>query len=299
MMIRFLQIAAFTVLLLTVPTAFAQSSLPLEAYGVWTKSSEFNPSNPDYDYLLALTSGSKWKDLQPNSGSHFDWSEMQSALQLAYDRGQMLYLSIGVVPEAPEWVYDQGVPKVTTRNGKDKWPYYPYYLDTDYTTIYHHLVREFGRFLRKQPQHLVDRIAFAIGLFRVAGTIGINSPIYSRFARAFENSSGKNAMFFKLEDGFFTSPANDVNIRVIYYDDVSGSTWQLKYDAGVGNFKTAYTGTCTGSNTWKTETVEIADAVMLHNGPNGADFALVNSDGQDDIFHMIEIEKAEERRDTR
>jgi hypothetical protein len=30
---------------------------------------------------------------------------------------------------------------------------------------------------------------------------------------------------------------------------------------------------------------------MLHKGPKGADFALVNTDSLDDIFHMIEIEK--------
>ena len=577
MNIRLLTTAAFAVILMSltilVTTTFAQSSVPIEAYGVWAKSSEFDPSDPDYDYVLAITSGSKWKDLQPDSSDHFDWSETQSALQLAYDRGQMLYLSIGVGPEAPEWVYDNGVPKVTTTNGKNKWPYYPYYLDYDYIKFYHNLIQEFGRFLSTQPQHLIDRIAFvqvktgctgdeapykgkvidpnyeisraewldfrlkafeqfrlaflagtnpkipllfnsidsssnpdawnwvtthigsgfgfkgsafvrghhlngaktftenwkpytinpqglalfsraemdqswrkplyqineslgfywgaisglnsgltvwdistsalkqaainpsiqqtfrffnkyagqiypatstrafialhegldvsdtvkfsedtygnankrnqaryeaicndpvyavrgaqmedltavtkgqvyqrdrqtgyndagweiwptnysrfitqidpdneSIGMFRIGGTIDTHSPIYSRFARAFENSSGKNAMYFKLEDGFFSSPANDVKVSVIYYDNVNGSTWQLKYDAGTENFKTAYTITCTGSDTWKTKTVTLTNAVMLHNGPNGADFALVNTDELDDIFHMIEIE---------
>ncbi len=561
---------------LTIPTAntFAQSSVPLEAYGVWDRSAgEFDSNNPDYDYLLALSSNSEWEEIQPTSSSHFDWSETQSALQLAYDRGQMLYLSINPGPDAPEWVYDNGVPKVTTLNGKDKWPWYPYYLDPEFIIFYHNLIREYGRFLRTQPQHLLEKIAFihvktgctgdeapykgtvidsqyalssaewldfrlsafeqfrlaflegteptipllfnsidsssnpeawnwvitnigsgfgfkgsafvrghhlsgartftefwkpytvnprgvalfsraemdqtwkkpfyqlneslgfywgaisglnsgltiwdvsssaleqaainpsiqdtfrffnkyagqiypatstrafivlhegldssdtvkfpvdtygtatkgnqsryeaicndplyaargarmddpyaatrgqvyqrdsqtgyndagweiwptnysrfitqidpdndSIGLFRIGGNIDTSSPIYSRFARAFENSSGKNAMYFKLEDGFFSSPAGAVKINVIYYDDVEGSTWQLRYDAGEGNFRTAYTVTCAGSDTWKTESVTLSDAVMLHNGPRGSDFALVNSDSLDDIFHMIEIE---------
>ena len=131
----------------------------------------------------------------------------------------------------------------------------------------------------------------SIGLFRIGGNIDTNSHIYSRFARAFENSSGKNAMYFKLEDGFFASPAGVVTIKVIYYDDINGSTWQLKYDAGAGNFKTAYTVICSGSDTWKTKTVTLSDAVMLRNGPDGSDFALVNSDSLDDFFHMIEIER--------
>ena len=572
------RIAALAVLSISLTTAstttYAHSAVPLKAYGVWAKSGEYNPSDPDYDYLLALSSNSKWKDIQPTARDLFDWTETQSALQLAHDRDQMIYVSIGPGPDAPEWIYDQGVPKVTTKGGKNKWPYYPYYLDRHYNTFYHHLIREYGNFLRTQPQHLVEKIAFvqvktgctgdeaaykgtvidpqyeisraewldfrlrafeqfrlafltgtksqipllfnsidpishpeawhwvktnigsgfgfkgsafvrghhlsgartfteqwkpytvnpqglvlfsraemdqtwrkpyhqlneslgfywgaisglnsgltiwdisnsaldraamntsiqetfrffnkyadqiypatstrafialhegldssdtvkfpeatygkagqsnqaryeaicndpvyaargaqmddtfaatkgqvyqrdrqtgyndagweiwpgnysrfitqidpdneSIGLFRIGGPLDAQSPIYSRFARAFDNSSGKNAMYFKLQDGFFTSPAKHVNMSVIYYDDIDGSTWQLKYDAGAGNFKTAFTVTCTGSDTWKTKAFAVTDAVMQHNGPGGSDFALVNSDGLNDIFHMIEIEK--------
>ncbi|MCK5172335.1 MAG: T9SS C-terminal target domain-containing protein, partial [Planctomycetes bacterium] len=579
MNIRTLTIVALAVMsmLLTKlsPTASAQSAVLLEAYGVWDRSNGgYDPADPDYDYLLALVSGSTWEDIQPVSSGHFDWSATQADLQLAYDRGQMLYLSINPGPDAPQWVYDNGVPKVTTLNGKDKWPWYPYYQDPNYITFFHDLIDEYGTFLRTQPQHLLERIAFvqvktgctgdeapykgsvidpqyeisnaqwldfrlnafekfrlafltgsepnipllfnnidsssnpqewnwiitnigsgfgfkgsayvrghhltgartftekwkrytvnpqglelfsraemdqtwknplyqineslgfywgaisglntglcvwdvtssavdqavvnppiqdtfrffnkyagqvypatstrafiamhegldssdtvkfpeaaygsasktnqsrytaicsdpvyaargalmedlyaatkgqvyqrssqtgyndagweiwptnysrfitqvdpdneSIGLFRIGGTITTGSPIYSRFARAFENSSGKNAMYFKLVDGFFNWPAGEVAVTVIYYDDISGSTWDFKYDAGVGNFKTAYTVTCTGSDTWKTKTVTIPDAVMLNNGPSGSDFALINGDGLDDIFHLVEIER--------
>ena len=131
----------------------------------------------------------------------------------------------------------------------------------------------------------------SIGLFRIGGTLDSHSPVYSRFARSFKKSRGNNAMYFKLQDGFFTSPAKNVKISVIYYDDIKGSTWQLKYDAGAGNFKKAFTVTCTGSDTWKTKTCAVSDAVMQKNGPCGSDFALLNSDNLNDIFHMIEIEK--------
>jgi hypothetical protein len=36
----------------------------------------------------------------------------------------------------------------------------------------------------------------------------------------------------------------------------------------------------------------VTNAVMAHNGPNGSDLALVNTDGLDDVFHMIEIERS-------
>lgn len=127
----------------------------------------------------------------------------------------------------------------------------------------------------------------SVGLWRVGST----SEPYGRFARSFENSSGKNAMYFTFDNDFFDRPAGEVTIKVIYKDQPAGSTWELKYDAGAGNFKKAYTVVNTGDNTWKTKTITVTDAVMAGNGPNGCDFALCNSDGLDDVFHMIEIER--------
>ena len=53
---------------------------------------------------------------------------------------------------------------------------------------------------------------------------------------------------------------------------------------------TALVVTNTGSGTWKTVKVTIADATFENGGPHGADIALVNTDLQDDIFHLIEVE---------
>ncbi len=131
----------------------------------------------------------------------------------------------------------------------------------------------------------------SIGLFRIGGTINSTSHKYSRFARSFEHRTGRNAMYFKLHDDFFKSSADTVTITVHYYDNLPDSKWEIQYDAGIGNFKTAISESCTGSKTWKTRTIVVTDAVMLHNGPKGSDFALVNTDSVDDIFHMIEIEK--------
>ena len=51
--------------------------------------------------------------------------------------------------------------------------------------------------------------------------------------------------------------------------------------------------TVKGENTgkWQEKTITITDAVMKHNGPKGADIALVNTDDKDDIFHIIEISR--------
>lgn len=559
-------------------SVFGQSALPIEAYGVWDRNNgeDFDPNAPNYDYLLGINvSDSKWKDIQLDDSSSFNWQGLQETIDRAYSRNQYMYIGINFGPDAPEWIYDFGVPKVYTNDTDHNWPYYPYYVDADYKRFYYRFIRELGYFLHSQPEHKLKCVAFiqvktgctgdevaykgtpddnrynlpksgnewhnfrtaafdsfrvnfnsekilipllfndadpekypyawnwlitniaegfgikegalirghhltdernvvnqwnpylvnpqgtalfarnemdqtwtrplyqintelgfywgainglnhgysvwditksaldeagtnpaiqqtfrffnkyanqiypssstrafialheglnsadtdkfpesiygnasmsnvaryeaicndsvyasrgakmddleaavqgqvyqrksqtgyndagweiwptnysrfitqvdpdneSIGLFRIGGTIDANSPIYSRFARSFENSTGRNAMYFKLHNDFFTSPADTVTMTVIYYDNHPDSKWELKYDAGDGNFKTAYSVTCTGSKTWKTKTVIVTDAMMLHNGPNGSDFALINSDSLDDIFHMIEIEK--------
>jgi len=44
----------------------------------------------------------------------------------------------------------------------------------------------------------------SIGLFRVRGVINTSSSIYDRFARSFENISGKNTMYFKFNSYVFS-----------------------------------------------------------------------------------------------
>jgi hypothetical protein len=56
---------------------------------------------------------------------------------------------------------------------------------------------------------------------------------------------------------------------------------------------TALSVTNTGDATWKTVSVTVTNSVLQNNGPNGSDFALVNTDGADDIFHMIEATYAD------
>ena len=148
----------------------------------------------------------------------------------------------------------------------------------------------------------VDADAESVGLFRVGvedGDYQGTESEYSRFARSFDNNSGRNQMNFQLNEDFFQTDAGTVKLSVTYYDLNEGSTWDLRYDAGEGNFKTAASVVGEGSGEWKTIEVVVHDAVMQHNGPEGADFALVNTDANpditdgsvDDIFHMIEIEQ--------
>ena len=128
--------------------------------------------------------------------------------------------------------------------------------------------------------------ATSIGLFRVRGTITATSSKYDRFARSFENSTGKNTMYFQLNNEV---PATNKNLKftIIWLDKTAGSTWAFKYRNSAGLQTIAFTGT--GTNQWVIETFNISDGVMNQGGVNGSDFMLVNTDAIDDIFNGIEM----------
>ena len=128
--------------------------------------------------------------------------------------------------------------------------------------------------------------ATSVGLFRVRGPITATSSKYDRFARSFENSTGKNTMYFQLHNEV---PANNKTLKftIIWLDKNAGSTWAFKYRNSTGLQTIPFTGI--GTNQWRTETITISDAIMNQGGTLQSDFMLVNTDAIDDIFNGIEM----------
>lgn len=129
----------------------------------------------------------------------------------------------------------------------------------------------------------------SIGLFRIRGEIDKNSSKYDRFARSFENATGKNTMFFMFDDEVFaTSKPKSLKFTITWLDKNPGSTWALQYNKGKV-MKTAIEVKGKGDNEWKSVTVEVTDMQLNHSGKMESDFVLVNTDSIDDIFNGIEV----------
>ncbi len=147
----------------------------------------------------------------------------------------------------------------------------------------------YSRFL-----YQIDADATSIPRWRVGGPITTTSSIYSRFARGFEHASGKDAMYFKLHEGFSQGTEPKVmTITVVWYDATAGSSWKLAYDAGQAEMKTGLVVTGKGDKQWHHEVVTLNDAVFRQGGTKGADLALVNTDATDDIFSLVEVHRGE------
>jgi hypothetical protein len=115
---------------------------------------------------------------------------------------------------------------------------------------------------------------------------------YGRFARRFDHASGKDTMYFDIDDGFFfNQPLNGeypLTIRVVYLDQGTGR-WALRYDAIADPQKTAFVVTKTNSGRWQEKVVEIGDGYFGNRAAHKTDLLLVNLDNEDDTFHMIEL----------
>lgn len=76
--------------------------LPVDSYGVWDRSNAYDIAvNIDYNYLKGKSADVNWQDMQPNNSNQYDWSEIQTILQAAYNNNQMVNISVGVGPDAP------------------------------------------------------------------------------------------------------------------------------------------------------------------------------------------------------
>ena len=137
----------------------------------------------------------------------------------------------------------------------------------------------------------IDPDNTSLGLWRVRGTLTTSSHPYDRFARRFDSASGRNTMYFDVNDNLTPTPGQSIQLSVVYLDSGAGQ-FGLLYDAVGNSQKTAFTVTKSNSNNWKTNSAVVTDWVFGNNGPNGSDLVLTNLGASGDTtFHMLELTK--------
>ena len=144
------------------------------------------------------------------------------------------------------------------------------------------IARNYSRFITQ-----IDANKTSVGLWRV----GPADQPYGRYARGFENASGRKRMAFDLDDKFLPHGAHaPITLKLIYLDQGTGK-FSVRYDSSADPDKIAVTITKTNSGQWANKSITIADGVFANQGPLSSDFSLVNEDEEDDVFHLIEITK--------
>jgi len=107
----------------------------------------------------------KWNQLEPAPGKfNFD-EEIRTKLELAEKYNFYTFLMVWVAPNAPRWLYENGIPEVEMTKtidplGKPRNVTFQYYLDEDYIRYYHRMHSELGKYLQSLPENLRKRVLY-------------------------------------------------------------------------------------------------------------------------------------------
>jgi len=182
-------ILMLTVLTLTATDSIAVAGprgakLPEDCFGAYTWCS-WNPrttNSATHPLIKGVPIVMRWSQLEPEAGRFKFDTVLGARLRAACKNDFYVFLMIWTVPNTPQWLYENGVPKVETPPRKTprrtivKWSY-PYYLDADYKRFFHRLIDRFGQYVSKLPPELRRRIIFVQS---AEGSTGDGQPYKSK-----------------------------------------------------------------------------------------------------------------------
>ena len=141
-------------------------AVPINSYGTWDRGGGIDDySDPKADFVMGIEVSATWAEVQSKGPDKYDFSIFQKVLDEASRFHKIVKMSINVGPNAPLWLYQNGVPLVKVTSDKPekhaiKFANYPYYLNKTHIKLYYELIKQFSLFLRNQPKNKFDCIAF-------------------------------------------------------------------------------------------------------------------------------------------
>ena len=164
-------------------TSTAQNSkfFPENCWGVYSwagwKTDEVTPKS--HPLIKGAPLIFKWSQLEPKSGEFKFDQELRTKLELADKYNYYTFLMVWVAPNAPNWLYQNGVPEVAMTDSvnplgeKRKNVTFQYYLDDNYVKYYHRMLTELGKYLQSLPENLRKRVLYVQS---AEGSTGDGSP---------------------------------------------------------------------------------------------------------------------------
>ena len=175
-----------SVFIIGLKTTSAQTSkyFPDNCWGVysWASWDTQKVTEQSHPLIKGAPLVLKWNELEPEPGE-FKFNEIiGEKLKLADKNNFYTFLMIWVAPNAPRWLYKNGVPEVQMTNTinplgeKRNWSF-QYYLDEEYIYYYHRLMTELGKYLQALPKNLKDRVLY---IQSAEGSTGDGGPYKGR-----------------------------------------------------------------------------------------------------------------------
>ena len=89
-------------------------------WGIWGGEQISNQSRPWYKGVVVTV---RWSEIEPQE-NQFDFSILDSRINQAIDNGLLVAFKVYHGDESPDWLYDNGVPRVKTARWSRVFPYY-------------------------------------------------------------------------------------------------------------------------------------------------------------------------------
>ncbi|HNP22654.1 MAG TPA: hypothetical protein PKM63_07130 [Panacibacter sp.] len=125
-------------------------------WGVWGGGNYSATDMSQYPYLKGWYIVYQWKQLEPEKDK-FDWDYFDNQMKFAASHNLSIGFMVWVGPHSPEWLYSNGVPKVTT-NTKKKLADYPWYFSDAYKKRYYGMMQAVFDHIEKYPADLRNKI---------------------------------------------------------------------------------------------------------------------------------------------
>jgi len=125
-------------------------------WGVWGGGELSSAEMAKYSFFKGWYVVYQWKKLEPEK-DNFDWNYFDSQMKFAADNDLDIGFMVWVGPHTPQWLYNSGVPLVTTET-KKKRTEFPYYLDKQYKDRYYNMMKQVADHIQKMPADIRKRI---------------------------------------------------------------------------------------------------------------------------------------------
>lgn len=125
-------------------------------WGVWGGGELSSGDMAKYSFFKGWYIVYQWKKLEPQKGS-FDWDYFDSQMKFAADNNLSIGFMVWVGPHSPQWLYDNGVPLVSTQTKKKKADF-PYYFNKYYKERYYNMMKEVADHIQKMPPEIRKKV---------------------------------------------------------------------------------------------------------------------------------------------
>ncbi|MEI7851427.1 MAG: hypothetical protein WCH86_06300 [Kiritimatiellales bacterium] len=157
-----------------------------------------------FSYIKGNADRVQWGDMEPKPGV-YDWSKMDAKIRNAVKGGYYYYFVLWTGPHSPEWIYENGVPRVAVSGSKGK-DSFPYYLDQNYTNYFHRFIGELANHIASLSEAERNTFAFIQPAFGSTGDKQLYkgtpiNPQYKISAQQYlEFCSGATKRFYEAFD---------------------------------------------------------------------------------------------------